>query len=158
MSATSCWRTATCRPLRCGGLSTGAARSFWCLHALGALPVVGLSGLVDLFLYILSCPMFTPAQRVLGLPEGSRRCASPSRGYLVNEEVERAVWGRGFKAVLPRGAHAADCGLLLTEPLLNLPSIQASTAQVGHTSPARAAQPHPMHQALLACNLAKPSP
>ncbi|KAK9828010.1 hypothetical protein WJX81_008549 [Elliptochloris bilobata] len=52
------------------------------------------------------------------------------RGYLVNEEVERAVWGRAFKAVLPRGAPASDCGLLLTEPLLNLPAIQDSTAQM----------------------------
>ena len=51
------------------------------------------------------------------------------RGYLVNEEVERAVWARAFKAVLPRGARAAECGLLLTEPLLNLPALQESTAQ-----------------------------
>ena len=51
------------------------------------------------------------------------------RGYLVNEDVERAVWGRAFKAVLPRGARAAECGLLLTEPLLILPALQESTAQ-----------------------------
>lgn len=47
----------------------------------------------------------------------------------MNEEVERAVWARAFKAVLPRGARAAECGLLLTEPLLNLPVLQESTAQ-----------------------------
>jgi hypothetical protein len=59
----------------------------------------------------------------------------------VNEEVERAVWARAFKAALPRGAHAADCGLLLTEPLLNLPAIQESTAQARGAEPRRCRGP-----------------
>lgn len=47
---------------------------------------------------------------------------------MVSWEVEKAVWWRALKNVL----HVApqDCGLLMTEPLFNLPLLQTSTMQV----------------------------
>ena len=113
-SATSCWRSATCPRLRYGGLSTGAPPQ-WHRRPLES----GLrSGLLHAVKLVGLSPW--PAAMMQRLP---------GRGYLVNEEVERAVWARAFKAVLPRGARAVECGLLLTEPLLNLPALQESTAQ-----------------------------
>ncbi|EIE26065.1 Actin/actin-like protein [Coccomyxa subellipsoidea C-169] len=50
------------------------------------------------------------------------------RGYLVNWDVEKAVWWRAFKSLLQM--QPQDCGLLMTEPPFNLPSIQASTLQM----------------------------
>jgi len=48
----------------------------------------------------------------------------------VNWDVEKAVWWRAFKSLLQM--QPQDCGLLMTEPLFNLPSIQALTLQVCH--------------------------
>lgn len=48
----------------------------------------------------------------------------------MNWEVEKAVWWRAFKSLLQM--QPQDCGLLMTEPLFNLPSIQALTLQVCH--------------------------
>ena len=46
----------------------------------------------------------------------------------MNWDIEKAVWWRALKSVLQVQPH--DCGLLLTEPLFNLPAVQASTMQV----------------------------
>ncbi len=46
----------------------------------------------------------------------------------MNWDVEKAVWWRAFKSLLQM--QPQDCGLLMTEPPFNLPSIQASTLQV----------------------------
>lgn len=51
-----------------------------------------------------------------------------ARGYLVSWEVEKAVWWRALKGVLQVAPQ--DCGLLMTEPLFNLPLLQTSTMQV----------------------------
>ncbi|BDA44347.1 Actin-related protein 6 [Coccomyxa sp. Obi] len=50
------------------------------------------------------------------------------RGYLVNWDVEKAVWWRAFKSLLQ--VQPQDCSLLMTEPPFNLPSIQSSTLQM----------------------------
>lgn len=50
------------------------------------------------------------------------------RGYLVNWDVEKSVWWRAFKSMLQQ--QPQECGLLMTEPPFNLPSIQTSTMQV----------------------------
>mmetsp|Transcript_35953 Transcript_35953/g.80033 ORF Transcript_35953/g.80033 Transcript_35953/m.80033 type:complete len:419 (+) Transcript_35953:120-1376(+) len=50
------------------------------------------------------------------------------RGYLVNWDLEREIWGRVFRNVLR--VNARDCGLLLTEPLFNFPQVQAATEQI----------------------------
>ncbi len=42
-------------------------------------------------------------------------------------EVEKAVWWRALKGVLR--VQPPECGLLMTEPLFNLPSIQCATMQ-----------------------------
>lgn len=54
------------------------------------------------------------------------------RGYLVNWDVEKAVWWRAFKSLLQ--VQPQDCSLLMTEPPFNLPSIQSSTLQVSPLS------------------------
>lgn len=43
-------------------------------------------------------------------------------------ETEKAVWWRALRSVLK--VQPPDCGLLMTEPLFNLPSIQSATMQV----------------------------
>ena len=43
-------------------------------------------------------------------------------------DVEKSVWWRAFKSMLQE--QPQDCGLLMTEPPFNLPSIQTSTMQV----------------------------
>jgi len=73
----------------------------------------------------------------------------------VNEEVERAVWARAFKAALSRGARAADCGLLLTEPLLNLPAIQESTAQARGAGRHCGLTPPPPRPCVMPCTRAR---
>ncbi|KAG1671132.1 hypothetical protein FOA52_005384 [Chlamydomonas sp. UWO 241] len=50
------------------------------------------------------------------------------RGYLVNFDLEREIWGRCFRSVLK--VNPADAGMLLTEPLFNFPSVQAATEQI----------------------------
>lgn len=50
------------------------------------------------------------------------------RGYLVNFELQREIWARALRQVL--GVSPRDCGLLLTEPIFNLPAIRAETEQV----------------------------
>lgn len=64
-------------------------------------------------------------------------CSDPSvvalrrpidRGYVVNWELERVIWDRVFKSTLPFSVR--DCGLVLTEPLSNLPTLQEQMDQV----------------------------
>ena len=50
------------------------------------------------------------------------------RGYLVNNELERELWGRLFKSLLK--VNPKDCGLLVTEPLFNFPASQQSMEQI----------------------------
>ena len=50
------------------------------------------------------------------------------RGYLVNVDLQAEIWSSALRTLLR--VKAADCGLVLTEPLLNLPNIQDSTDQV----------------------------
>lgn len=50
------------------------------------------------------------------------------RGYLVNMDLQAEIWSSALRTLLR--VKAPDCGLLLTEPLLNLPNIQDSTDQV----------------------------
>ena len=48
-------------------------------------------------------------------------------------DVEKPVWWRAFGGILQQ--QPQDCGLLMTEALFNLPSIQASTMQVAQAPP-----------------------
>ncbi|GMH39782.1 hypothetical protein BSKO_07680 [Bryopsis sp. KO-2023] len=50
------------------------------------------------------------------------------RGYPVNFELQREIWARTFKHVLR--INPREYGLVLTEPLFNLPSIQAEIEQI----------------------------
>ena len=50
------------------------------------------------------------------------------RGYLVNVEAQCDIWAHSLSDTLHTGP--ADTSLLLTEPPLNLPSIQEATDQV----------------------------
>ncbi|GBG92461.1 hypothetical protein CBR_g55542 [Chara braunii] len=51
------------------------------------------------------------------------------RGYLVNWEVQKDIWEHAFKNILK--VRPADCvGLVLTEPLFNLQSMQATMDEV----------------------------
>jgi len=50
------------------------------------------------------------------------------RGYLVNYDLEREVWGRVFRSVLK--INPRECGLLLSEPLFNFKQVQAATEQI----------------------------
>ncbi|KAL6751380.1 Actin/actin-like protein [Haematococcus lacustris] len=57
------------------------------------------------------------------------------RGYLVGWDLEREIWAHAFKAVLglgrqPGHLNTRDCGLLMSEPVLNFPAIQNTTQQV----------------------------
>ena len=51
------------------------------------------------------------------------------RGFIVNIDMQRDIWTRAFRNVLR--VKPSDCGLVLTEPLFNLPAIRDSMAQVG---------------------------
>ena len=46
---------------------------------------------------------------------------------MVNWDMERAVWGRAFSNVV--SVEPRSCGLVLTEPPFNLPSIQDTQLQ-----------------------------
>lgn len=50
------------------------------------------------------------------------------RGYLVNTDLQSDIWSAALRTLLH--VKPAECGLLLTEPLLNLPNVQDSTDQV----------------------------
>eukprot|EP00955_Chlamydomonas_euryale_P077165 362866-Chlamydomonas_euryale.AAC.36 len=50
------------------------------------------------------------------------------RGYLVNFDLEREIWGRSMRSVLK--VNPADVGLLMTEPMFNFPSVRAATEQI----------------------------
>lgn len=50
------------------------------------------------------------------------------RGYLVNVDAQRDIWAHSLADTLRCGA--GDSALLLTEPVLNLPSIQEAVDQV----------------------------
>ena len=50
------------------------------------------------------------------------------RGFIVNIDMQRDIWTRAFRNVLR--VKPCDCGLVLTEPLFNLPAIRDSMAQV----------------------------
>lgn len=50
------------------------------------------------------------------------------RGYLVNIDAQRDIWAHSLSDTLRCGP--SDTALLLTEPVLNLPSIQESVDQV----------------------------
>lgn len=50
------------------------------------------------------------------------------RGYVVNWDLQREVWNHAFTSLLD--ISPASSGLLLTEPLFNLPAMQDATQQV----------------------------
>ena len=75
-------------------------------------------------------------QQLLGPALGERASISGlsvrrpvERGYLVNTDLQSDIWSAALRTLLHK--KATDCGLLLTEPLLNLPNIRDSTDQVG---------------------------
>lgn len=71
---------------------------------------------------------------VLGAPDLSALTVRRpiERGYLVNADVQRDIWTYSLTDTLCAGP--ADSALLLTEPVLNLPSIQEATDQVCQTA------------------------
>lgn len=56
------------------------------------------------------------------------RQAVPHRGFVTNWDLEKTIWERIFKASLP--VSPQECGLVVTEPLFNLPAIQSQMDQV----------------------------
>eukprot|EP01018_Ginkgo_biloba_P004030 Gb_08407 [translate_table: standard] len=50
------------------------------------------------------------------------------RGYLINPDLQKEIWDRLFKTLLK--IRPSDSGLLLVEPLFNLPSIQRATDEL----------------------------
>lgn len=61
------------------------------------------------------------------------------RGFIVNIDMQRDIWTRAFRNVLR--VKPSDCGLVLTEPLFNLPAIRDSMAQVSQVSGCAAGVP-----------------
>lgn len=71
--------------------------------------------------------MFEKFARLLLMFTSSQSIAILHRGYVVNWDLERTIWERVFKASL--NFSASKCGLVLTEPLFNLPAIQSQMDQ-----------------------------
>ena len=70
------------------------------------------------------------------------------RGYLVNPDLQSDIWAHVLRSKLR--VRAGDCGLVLAEPLLNLPNIQEATHQVPGRMGCDCCQParyHPQHAA-----------
>ena len=79
-------------------------------------------------LTVLSSQALMPEQGMLSVERQMVALSACCRGYLVSWDVEKSVWWRAFKSTLEQ--QPQDCGLLMTEPPFNLPSIQTSTMQV----------------------------
>ncbi len=78
-----------------------------------------------------------PLSQSLSLGPSFRFLWACLQGYLVAWDLEREIWSHAFKSILGLGAgrqhgglSARDCGLLLSEPMLNFPSVQQATEQV----------------------------
>lgn len=52
------------------------------------------------------------------------------RGYVVAWDVQRDIWARALRALLPAGLSPASAALLLTEPYFNLPALREAALQV----------------------------
>lgn len=55
------------------------------------------------------------------------------RGYMVNPELQKDIWEHAFQTML--GTAPRGCGLVLTEPLFNLPAVKEATDQVSQMPP-----------------------
>lgn len=75
-----------------------------------------------------------PQQSTIIMPSSSSESLLCSvnrglQGYLVNWDLEQEIWSRCFKSVLKVSPREA-AGLCVTEPLFNLPQLQAAAEQV----------------------------
>eukprot|EP00884_Botryococcus_braunii_P010254 jgi/Botrbrau1/1922/Bobra.0005s0027.1 len=73
---------------------------------------------------------FTGDQLLKGLDISSVSLRRPAdRGYVVNWDLQRQIWQRIFQVAVPSMV-PGEAGLILTEPLMNLPALQEETFQV----------------------------
>eukprot|EP00889_Picochlorum_renovo_P005789 jgi/Picre1/32819/NNA_008149.t1 len=54
------------------------------------------------------------------------------RGYVINWEIQKEIWGYGFKSLLEeqKAKGGGVAGILLTEPYLNLPSMREAVMKL----------------------------
>ena len=73
-------------------------------------------------------PLLGPALATCASISGLATRRPIERGYLVNSDLQSKIWSSALRTLLH--VKAADCGLVLTEPVLNLSNIRDSTDQV----------------------------